>query len=203
MSRFTLVLLLGLLPLIAAAIPTGLNTIPTAEVLPNGDNRLEAELGNSGKLYAPLHSSIYGSEQGLPLNMEVGIDDVTGKGAVLNGKWQFSGDNAILPVMAVGIQDIGNDSRAEYYLAATKTAPYRLASLTVGVLRDGEGDFRTLLGASLQFGPLLMMGDWVNESRSSIAAGFTYKKFVIKGTEYNFHNQKETRTLTVSYIVHL
>ncbi len=204
--RTSLILFTALiiLPMICQAMPTGLLTIPTADVLEPLAVRIDAEFNGSGKLYATPSSDVYGVAVGLPLGVEVGADHVTKveRTTLLNAKWQFKGDGLILPALTVGVQNVSQDVTPQFYAVATKYAPFHIASGTAGVLRDTNGDLVLLLGAGAKFGPILAQVDKTIGSRddhTAIGGGFAFSHFSIKGATIDFQHARNVKTITVSY----
>jgi hypothetical protein len=182
------------------AIPTGLNIIPTANVLGMGDTRVDSESSNTGKLFAPIDSSINGTQFGLLLGFEAGIDRVSSKGTVYNAKWRFKGEGTITPALAAGVQNIRAGETPQYYLVASKSI--LLAQGHAGLMRDENGDTLTLLGVNGKVGPIELMADHAqggNKDRTGLGASFSFSNITVKGTLYDFENAPTERTITISY----
>ena len=193
-----------LLPLAGLAVPTGLNMMPTAEALGSAETRLDLETTGSGKLYVPSSNALYGSQAGIALGMEGGIDQLSNSGTRYNAKWVFMGEGLVLPAIAFGGQNFGAGARPEYYAVATKTViPAGLAKVHAGVMRV-EHDNVLMLGASAHLGPFSLKADRLSDGPrdgQSIGAGFSWKNFSLTGTIYDFRFIPDTRTLTMSYSV--
>ena len=194
---------LFLLPLLSLAVPTGLNIMPTAEKLGIASARLQYETKESGKLYVPTSSTLIGSQFGLPLGLEGGIDQVSDIGTVYNLKWTLKDEGIVLPAFAVGAQNISHDTNTQYYVVATKSlVPKGIAKLHAGLLRDTNGDTITMLGASSTLGPLTLKADSVHggtRDATSISAGITMKSITVTGIRYFKKNGPNNNTLMLSY----
>lgn len=209
-TRFALALLLLLLPLLCFAVPSGLNIMPTAESLGLGVTRLDFESDGSGKLYVPEGNSLAGTEAGLLLGIEGGIDDVPAIGAVYNLKWKFKNDGIIFPAMAIGGQNLAHGQAPQYYLVATKSLipASKALQVSAGVLHgsvDNEGPHNLVLyGASVKLGSFTLKGDRATGSftdRKSLGLSYTYTTFTVSGIRY-FDKQEEGNKTTVmlSYV---
>lgn len=190
---------LVLVPLVSHAVPTGLNAMPTAEVLESGQSRISYET-ESGKLYAPAGSSIYGTQNGLFLGIEVGVDRVSDKGTVYNGKWRLKGEGLILPALAVGVQNITSGEKPQYYAVLTKSlTPAKIVQLHAGLLRDENTNETTgMYGANVDLGPVFVQADRTND-RTSVGAGFTYQNITAGAIAYDYENAPNETSLFVSY----
>ncbi|HOS42154.1 MAG TPA: hypothetical protein PK794_00530 [Armatimonadota bacterium] len=190
--------LLGGLSLIAAAVPTGLNAMPTANVLGLGEARFEYESAGSGKLYVPANAVVYGTQTGFILGLEGGLDEVGGATRA-NGKWRLKGEGIITPALAIGIQNLGGD--LQYYGVATKS--FILAAVHAGLLRDTDTDTNvTMLGANANLGPLVVKVDKLNGGaldRTAVGASLRLGTITVSGTSYDFDNAPRERTFSVSY----
>lgn len=202
-TRFALVLIaLCLSPIAGLAVPTGLNMMPTAESLSLGQARFQFESEGSGKLYVPNDSTLIGSQGGVILGIEAGIDNVSDKGTVYNTKWVFKGDGLLFPALAIGAQNLTSGERPQYYAVTTKSL-LSIAKVHAGFMRDEEHDDNvTMLGASAVFGPLVVKADRLQGSfreGDAVSVGWTVKGITLTGTQYNFENQPDKRTFSVSY----
>jgi hypothetical protein len=129
----TALVLVCLVARIAAAGPTGLNVIPTADLVPwrqasvvvqNGNT---AVIGNGGLGSRPALTP--SAQFGLPWNMEGGIDVAPSKGLSeyrpeLNLKWTFLPEGYRWPAAAAGVQNLGWGFSPSYYLVASRTLNY-------------------------------------------------------------------------------
>lgn len=202
MSCMLVLASLLLLPMLAFAVPTGLNMMPTAESLPAATTRLDAESSGSGKLFVPDGSSVYGSEFGVMLGAEGGIDQVSG-GTRYNGKWVFKSEGLVFPALAAGIQNVGSGTSAQYYLVATKSLlPTGMVKAHAGMMR-ASGEYVTMLGASGRLGPITVKVDRLNggpRDGQAYGASITFSTFTVTGTHYDYDDMPDENTVTVSYL---
>ena len=202
MRIFSLLAISLLLPLAGQAVPTGLNMMPTAEALGSAETRLDLETTGSGKLYVPTGNALFGSEAGVALGIEGGIDQLSNSGTRYNAKWVFMGEGLVLPAIAFGGQNFGAGARPEYYAVATKTiVPAGLVKAHAGVMRV-ISDNVLMLGVSAHLGPIALKADRLSggpRDGEAISAGFTWKNLTISGTRYDYRFIKDTNTLTLSY----
>ncbi len=199
-SRWMLPVLALALPLLCRAIPTGLNVMPTAETLGIATARVDYESSGSGKLYVPSGATIYGTQFGMILGIEGGMDRVTDRGTVYNFKFRFFPDTLVIPAMAIGAQNIVNGQKPQYYLVTTKSL--LLAKVSAGVMRT-EGNTLSMLGASAGMGPFILKADRImtgGHQRTSGSIGFSLKGITFTGTAYDIKDAPNERTLTVSYM---
>ena len=125
--------LLCLLPAVARAAPTGLNQIPTTDLMPF--KQLMLQLQNSNTEIRGDHSVfhrptlVYQSEFGLPGRLEAGLDVQPANPPhdyrpVLNLKWSPIREGSYNPAAAVGITQVGPDFDPNYFLVLSKTINY-------------------------------------------------------------------------------
>ncbi len=115
------------------ASPTGLNIIPTADVLPVGVGNPELATSNVVVPYGDTPSDQAQTQFGVPLaepgSVEVGLDaSLVGNGGWCNVKWRFYKDRGIRSAVAIGIQNVGTHDDPQPYLVGFKhiTHRYRL-----------------------------------------------------------------------------
>jgi hypothetical protein len=198
MRSIVLIITLLCLPLIGLAIPTGLNAMPTADVLGLGEARFEYEAAGSGKLYVPANEVVYGTQTGFILGLEGGLDQVNGD-TLANLKWRMKGEGLITPALAIGAQNIGDDM--QYYAVATKS--FLLAQAHAGILHDTATDDNiTMLGANVNLGPITVKADTLNGGaldRTAVGATLRLGSIAVTGTSYDFDNTPNEKTFSVSY----
>jgi len=107
----------------AFAAPSGLNVIPTADVLPAGGVSLETEFTGAD---LPVDGECDGyllAQVGLGGGFEAGVDRCFdgSKGTWLNVKYRFSAESKGPPAFAAGIQNVGTGSDSQPYVAASKS----------------------------------------------------------------------------------
>lgn len=184
------------------AIPTGLNMMPTAEVLTPGQSRLDYETSNSGKLNVPFGSTILGTQNGSLFNMEAGIDNITDVGTVYNFKWRFVNNKEAGVQVAFGAQNLAEHT--QYFGVLTKS----FGSLQIsggamtGVGDPNDDEVVALVGASLDLRPFFLMADHVEGDtvkRSAGSIGVSLSSLTLQGTAYDFDGGATEYTTTVSY----
>ena len=202
MRRLLLILVTLLVPLFALSVPTGLNIMPTAESVGMAKSQVTYESQGSGKLYVPESSTLYGTQFGAIFGVEGGIDQVSGKGTVLNGKWVFRSEGLLFPALAVGVQNVHAGDKSQYYIAATKSLlPSGTLKAHAGLLRL-DGDTLTMIGASAIFSSLILKADHVNGgplSGSAVSVGIKSSSYTITGTRYFMENRHDETTFSINY----
>jgi len=199
--RYLLILCLLSISLAGLAIPTGLNLMPTADVLTPGESRLDYESSGSGKLNVPPDGMIIGTENGSLFGFEAGVDNITDLGTVYNVKWRFLNSGEGTTQFAIGAQNFGED--AQYYGVLTR----KLGRMKIsGGMITGVGDADetlSMVGARFDARPLILMADHVQGDtikRTAGSVGLSMSSFTIIGTAYDFGNDGSTEyTLTLSY----
>ena len=201
--------------LILLAVPTGLNLMPTADVLSPGQIRVDYESAGGGQLYVPSGEALAGVEGGSPLGLEAGVDQAGSPGLAYNAKWRFWSNGVIMPAIAIGIQGYQTGETAQAYLVATKPLlPTSLLSiagvkadlrLSAGVMRH-DSSTAIMYGASGSLGPFTLKADHINGSDSgkngdAVGASWTFgKSITLGGTYYFYLTQPHVTTVTVSYL---
>jgi len=198
------IIALLLLPLAVPAVPTGLNLMPTADVLDAGVTRAEYEFNHSGKLYAAPDATVVGTQVGSFFAMEGGIDNVTDRGTLYNLKWRPIADGRRGLRAALGAQNLGSDGTPQYYAVATK--PMGRARLSAGVITEPSGrDFTTLgmVGLALRGGPVIVKVDHVwndRVDRSGVSIGLVYHTLAVSGAMYTADGASKEYAVTVSFV---
>jgi hypothetical protein len=192
-----LLALLVLLPSIAAAAPTGLNQIPTTDLVPLGQLSTQLQNGNtevSGRGSVWHQPQLVAqSEGGLPWNMEMGLDvapsDPPGEyRPVLNLKWSPLREDYYVPAVAVGAQQLGVGFTPNYFLVLSKTINFqqiqyqkfrahhrniklRGIRLHAGILRTGNA-WRALVGTDVEINDrFVVYADWISGASSAVSLG--------------------------------
>lgn len=200
-----MLLLFGPAATISFAIPTGLNAMPTANVLGMGATRVEYGFNGSGLLYAtPETATIVGTQTGLVLGLEGGIDRVDDVGTVYNVKWRLKNEGLLAPAFAVGVQNIVSGERPQYYGVFTKSIiSSRLAQISAGLMLDEDIDTLGMLGAGLYLGPLTLKADTIQgggQDRTSVGAGLTFAGISFSAAYFAYDTLRpDETTFTVSY----
>ena len=154
----------------AAAAPTGLAIIPTADLLPPGVASLEVETVGNRALPGGEGETPALSQFGLTTRLDAGSDRRIGGGpghTLLNAKWLVLPEERGLPAIAVGVQNVAGGLRAEPYLVGTRSLGQTRFHL--GALRT-EGALRPLAGIDHTLGTLMLMAE-VLGGPEGVAAG--------------------------------
>lgn len=142
-SVFTVICVLC--PLTALATPTGLNNIPTSDVVPKKVLVLQgiAEVGNDNK---PDYFT--GFKYGLLENLEVGLDGrifpESGLEETLTGQMKYRFELTDLDAVAFGVANLGDRAKTgfeDYYLAYSHNFNWVRLHLGGSLQRDNEGGF--------------------------------------------------------------
>ena len=130
---------LALLQSVAEAAPTGLNQIPTTDLVPNRQLSLQLQNGNSevsgsaSVVHQPqlLYQSEYGfdSEFSSLLDFEGGLDGAPSDPPdayrpIFNLKWNPVHEDYRVPAAAIGISQVGAGFAPNYFLVLSKTLNY-------------------------------------------------------------------------------
>lgn len=206
--RTTLGIVATLLLLTACAsqaIPTGLNAMPTANVLGMGQTRVTYIFDGSGLLYADEETStVFGTQSGLAFGLEAGVDDVDGKGTVYNLKWRMIPEGFFSPAFALGVQNITSGERPQYYAVMTKSVlPMRVAQISAGAMYDENKDTIGMVGAGVYLGPLTVKADHISggdKERTSMGASLTFSSFTAGVARFAYDDGRpDDTTYLVSY----
>jgi len=181
----------------AWAGPTGLNTIPTTDLVPyhqvsaalqNGNTTLR---GNSSLLHEP--EPVPQAQVGLPWNLEGGIDVVPEDRPedyrpVLNLKWKPLPEGYRWPAVAVGVSQLGVGFTPNEFLVLSKTLNYdqieyqkfrahhrniKLRGIRIhsGILRTASA-WRALVGTDVEVSDhFVVYADWMSGSTNAVSVG--------------------------------
>ena len=196
-DRAALLVLLVLLPAVARASPTGLNQIPTTDLVPFGQLTLQLGNGNSdvsgGASVFHQPELIPQSEIGLPWNMETGLDVAPSSGPdeyrpIFNIKCTPVQEGYWIPAVGSGISQVGPGFTPNYYLTLTKTLNYqaiqyqkfrahhrniKLRGIRVhaGIMRTAAA-WRALVGTDIEVNDYFVIySDWISGSQNSVSLG--------------------------------
>ena len=187
----------GLLPLVAQAAPTGLNQIPTTDVVPVRHLSLQLQNGNSelsgdtSVFHQP--QLVAQSEFGLPWNFETGLDVAPADPPdnyqpLFNVKWSPLHENYWIPAAAVGATQLGPHFTPNYFLVLSKTLNYnqiqyqkfrahhrnrklRGIRLHTGILRTGNA-WRALVGTDIEVNDhFIAYADWISGASNAVSLG--------------------------------
>jgi hypothetical protein len=190
-------LVVGLLPLAARASPTGLNQIPTPDLVPW--KQLTLQLANGNMAVTPnlpvWHApQVEGQTQfGLPWNMEAGLDVAPINAQQdyrpeLNIKWVPINEDYYVPATAIGVTQLGVGFTPGYYLVASKTVNYseiayqkfrahhrniKLRGFRVMAGIQGSGNaWRALVGSDYEVSDhFIVEADWISGAQNSVSLG--------------------------------
>jgi hypothetical protein len=155
----------------ATAAPTGLNLIPTAEVLPRRAASLELEATGSGLFPGRRSTQAALSQIGLTSRLEAGLDHALRHApgdSLFNAKWQVVASARGGPALAVGVQSVAGGYSAERYLMLMQT---------VGSLRLHAGAFRAagttrlLAGLDRPLGTTVLQADHIGGGEGVTSVG--------------------------------
>jgi len=181
----------------AQAAPTGLNQIPTTDIVPLRQVSLQVANGNSeisgdgSVLHQPDIEPQ--SEFGLPWDIESGLDVAPSDPPhdyrpVLNAKWSPLHEGYWTPAAAVGTQQIGDGFAPNYFFVMSKTLNYdqiqyqkfrahhrnrklRGIRLHTGILYSGY-TFEALLGTDIEVNDhFVFYADWISGATNSVSLG--------------------------------
>jgi hypothetical protein len=189
--------LVCLLPLAARAAPTGLNQIPTTDLVPFKQLSLQLQNGNtevSGRA-SVFHQPqlVPQSEFGLPGNVEAGVDVAPSDPPhdyrpILNLKWSPVREDYRIPAAAIGATQLGVGFTPNYFLVLSKTLDYdqiqyqkfrahhrniklRGIRLHTGILRT-DNAWRALVGSDFEVNDhFVVYADWISGGRNAVSLG--------------------------------
>jgi len=192
-----LAILVSLLPVTAHAAPTGLNQIPTTDLVPVGQVSLQLQNGNTeisgSSSVGHQPQLIPQSEFGLPWHLETGLDVAPSEPPneyrpILNLKWSPVAEGYWVPAIAGGVQQLGVGFTPGYFLALTKTLNYnalqyqkfrahhrniKLRGIRLHTGVQGTGNvWRALVGLDAELGDhFVFYGDWISGAQNSVSLG--------------------------------
>ena len=187
----------GLLPLVAQAVPTGLNQIPTTDVVPvrqlsvqlqNGTSEVS---GDASVFHQP--QPVAQSEFGLPWNIETGLDVAPADPPhdyqpLLNVKWSPLHEDYRIPAAAVGAAQLGPGLTPNYFFVLSKTLNYdqiqyqkfrahhrnrklRGIRLHTGILQTSSA-WQALVGTDIEVNDhFIAYADWSSGASNAVSLG--------------------------------
>ena len=190
-------LVVGLLPLAARAAPTGLNQIPTPDLVPWKQLTLQLANGNTDVTgSAPVWRvpQVEGQTQfGLPWSMEAGLDVAPHNAQLdyrpeLNIKWVPINEDYYVPATAIGVTQLGLGFTPGYYLVASKTVNYseiayqkfrahhrniKLRGFRVVAGIQGSGNaWQALVGSDYEVSDhFIVEADWISGAKNAVSLG--------------------------------
>lgn len=201
MKRSLLLLGLAQLCLPAAAAPTGLNTIPTADLIPVHNFTVSLQNGNMALAGAPTLWSkpqpVPQFQFGLTTALEGGVDFVPAHPPAsdyqpqFNLKWRALAEGYGRPALGIGFAQLGPGVPAAYYLVASRTLNYtqiqyqkfrahhrniklRGRRLHAGLIWQ-SGAAYPLLGTDWELSDqFVFYSDWISGSQNALSLGGVY-----------------------------
>ena len=191
-------LLVGLVPVLAQAAPTGLNQIPTPDLIPF--HQVSLQLVNNNTEVSG-NASVWHEPQvepqiqfGVPWRMEAGLDVMPSNPQqdyrpVLNLKWSPLEEDYYVPAGAVGITQVGPGFTPSYYLVMSKTLNYaeiayqkfrahhrniklRGIRLVAGAAVTSHDGWNALVGTDIEVNDhFIIQSDWISGARNSVSLG--------------------------------
>ncbi len=189
--------LVSLLPMVARAAPTGLNQIPTTDLVPVKQLSLQLQNGNTevsgGSSVFHQPQLVPQSEFGLPWRIEAGLDVAPSDPPhdyrpILNLKWKPVQEDYRIPAVALGVTQLGPDFTPNCFLALSKTLNYeqiqylkfrahhrniklRGIRLHTGMLRTSNA-WRALVGTDIEVSDhFVAYADWSSGTKNSVSLG--------------------------------
>jgi hypothetical protein len=198
---FLVISLSTLLAGVAPASPTGLNVIPTTDIVPLKSFIGALQNGNTsftGLTFYDNPQYVEQSQWEVENWLEAGVDytptpDVSNNVFAFNAKALLLNEDERLPNAAVGIWNVAQGQAPGYYVTLSKTLNYAQEQeerfkahhrrnrkllgrrVHVGLMLDGHGIVQPFTGTDLQVSDtLVFQADWVHGSGSAATAGFAY-----------------------------
>lgn len=152
--------------------PSGLNVIPTADVLDEGVMSLETESDGTGNPWGDGCSDFALLEFGVGHGIELGVDKCTSDdGSWLNFKWCVCDETRLLPAIALGTQAISDGGHPQPFAVATKSQGRM--RIHAGVI-DMDNNTRLMLGLDHPIGNrLTFQTDYISGSENMATYGMT------------------------------
>jgi len=182
----------------AQAAPTGLNQIPTTDVVPVNQLSLQLQNGNSdvngsdSVFHRP--QPVPQSEYGLPWNIETGLDVAPADPPqdnyrpVMNVKWSPVHEDYYIPAAGIGASQLGVGFTPNYFFVLSKTLNYsaiqyqkfrahhrnrKLHGIRVhtGILRTSNA-WEALVGTDVELNDhFVLYSDWISGASNSVSLG--------------------------------
>jgi hypothetical protein len=197
LSTRTVVVLLVLGRSLAWGAATGLNQIPTTDLVPENQILLQLQNGNfdvrgrDSMFHQPQLTPQ--SEIGLPWSLEGGIDVAPSDPPddyrpVMNLKWRPIDEDHLIPAAALGVSQLGIGFTPSYYLTLSKTLNYdeiqyekfrahhrnvklRGIRLHAGVVGT-DNVWKAMVGTDIEVNDwVVLYADWLSGASSSVSLG--------------------------------
>jgi hypothetical protein len=156
------------LPVLGA--PSGLNIIPTADILDKGVISLETESAGAGNPWGDDCDSFVLLQFGVGHGIELGIDKCTNDSdSWLNFKWRICDESKGLPAIAFGTQAISDGDRSQHFAVVTKSfGKMRLHTGAIGI----DHKTRWMLGVDHPLSDrFTIQADYINGDENSSTFG--------------------------------
>ncbi len=160
----------------AQACYSGLVIIPTADLVPEGEYALEAQL--DGAFSGDVDEvRIFNTQFGVTPRLELGLDFDLSEGAdtclLLNAKYLVVEGAEHRPAVALGLCNVGSGRKATPYLVATHD--FGLVRGHAGAISlEGTGRWFVGLDHAVN-GRLTLMADYTNGSENAASVGCNYQ----------------------------
>ena len=165
------VILCVLFPALALAYPTGLNVIPTADVLEPKSFRIEFENDGCSRLFSAESERYWLLQAGIAPGLEVGVDAyyLEETSTMLNAKYAVLEESDSAPALAFGAFDIGEGGSPTYYLAAAKSfGRHRFHAGAIGNRRHSD----PMAGYEFELDDSAwLLFDWIRGDENYLTAG--------------------------------
>jgi hypothetical protein len=185
----------------AVASPTGLNVIPTTDIVQTNCWIFGLQNQNIGLTDSPFYRMPVLTEQtqyGLASWLEAGIDyaqtpDVNENETVFNAKGLLHAEDQNTPNIAAGVWNVAQGQTPGYYLTVSKTLNYAQEQyerfrahhrrnrkvlgrrVHLGMMLSGRGILQPFAGTDLQITDnTVFQADWVSGVGNSFTAGVAY-----------------------------
>lgn len=185
----------------AWATPTGLNVIPTTDIVPDGSWIGGIENGNPSFTGTPFWRQpqlSFQSQVSLAPWLEAGVDDAetpdqSANSGVFNIKALVMTENGSQPNIALGLWNVAEHQKQGYYFTMSKTLNYdqqqeqrfrahhrhnrKLMGVRahLGMMLDGHGISQPFTGTDIQLSDMFVFqADWVHGSGNVATAGVAY-----------------------------
>lgn len=167
------VLMSAAVSLSAWGAPSGLNVIPTADVLDRGTVSLEFETAGPGLPWDSGCDDFLLFQIGAGNGVELGVDRcLNDPESWINVKWRVLDESDGRPALALGVQGIGYDDVAQPYVVALKT--FGDTRLHTGLLAI-DGKTRWMLGADHPLSrQVVLQADYTSGDENSTTFGIAF-----------------------------
>ena len=200
MRATLLIAVLALAGMPVAAAPTGLNTIPTADLIPVHQWTATLQNGNSSVSQSPTlfeqPQPLYQFQFGLTPHLEGGLDFAPAHPPhdyrpQFNLKWKPLLEDYKRPALAVGVATLGPDFQPSTYLVLTRTINYnqvqynkfkahrrniklRGRRVHAGLIHTADGTF-PMLGLDWELSDkVVLYSDWISGGANAATLGGVY-----------------------------